>query len=194
MYYLQSRYYDPETGRFLNADDVDYIGYSGEQLSYNAFAYCENEPVVGWDPTGTLCFRTTVVAFALDCLFTILGPSFKYGYDVVGYGLKLIARKYGYKSFANKLLYSVVPKFRGLFSKFFTTIRTAVWRITGSFLSNTTNNFFVHIGKYISRLYKNGKYYTIYSFIATFLSAGSLVAAFMAWSSTGDWLSKYIYL
>lgn len=45
LYYLQSRYYDPETGRFLNADDVDYIGYSGEQLSYNAFAYCENEPV-----------------------------------------------------------------------------------------------------------------------------------------------------
>ena len=39
LYYLQSRYYDPETGRFLNTDSVDYIGYSGEQLSYNAFAY-----------------------------------------------------------------------------------------------------------------------------------------------------------
>lgn len=46
----------------------------------------------------------------------------------------------------------------------------------------------------MSKLYNNGKYYTIYQYIATFLSAGSLVAAFMAWVSTGNWLSKYIYL
>ena len=52
LYYLQSRYYDPETGRFLNADDVGFIGYSGEQLSYNAFAYCENNAVVRIDTTG----------------------------------------------------------------------------------------------------------------------------------------------
>ncbi len=52
LYYLQSRYYDPEVGRFLNADDVDFIGYSGEVLSYNAFAYCENNPVNGLDSTG----------------------------------------------------------------------------------------------------------------------------------------------
>ena len=45
LYYLQSRYYDPETGRFLNADDVNFIGYSRENLSYNTFAYCENNPV-----------------------------------------------------------------------------------------------------------------------------------------------------
>lgn len=52
LYYLQSRYYDPETGRFLNADDVNYIGYSGEQLSYNAFAYCENNAVCRVDISG----------------------------------------------------------------------------------------------------------------------------------------------
>ena len=52
LYYLQSRYYDPEVGRFLNADDVDYIGYSGGQLSYNAFAYCENNPVNCVDALG----------------------------------------------------------------------------------------------------------------------------------------------
>ena len=52
LYYLQSRYYDPETGRFLNADDVDYLGATGTQLSYNAFAYCENDPVNYEDKTG----------------------------------------------------------------------------------------------------------------------------------------------
>ena len=52
LYYLQSRYYDPETGRFLNADDVDFIGASGTVLSYNAFAYCENEPICSEDESG----------------------------------------------------------------------------------------------------------------------------------------------
>ncbi len=29
FYYLNSRYYDPETGRFINADDVSYLGVEG---------------------------------------------------------------------------------------------------------------------------------------------------------------------
>ena len=52
MYYLQSRYYDPETGRFLNADDVNFLGATETLLSYNAFAYCENDPVNYDDKTG----------------------------------------------------------------------------------------------------------------------------------------------
>ncbi len=52
LYYLQSRYYDPETGRFLNTDAVDFLGATGTQLSYNAFAYCENDPVNYEDKTG----------------------------------------------------------------------------------------------------------------------------------------------
>lgn len=54
LYYLQSRYYDPETGRFLNADDVNFIGASGNVLGYNAFAYCENNAVNDSDPNGYL--------------------------------------------------------------------------------------------------------------------------------------------
>ena len=52
LYYLQSRYYDPETGRFINSDDVRYIGSTGTQLSYNSFAYCENNAVNNCDPRG----------------------------------------------------------------------------------------------------------------------------------------------
>ena len=55
LYYLRSRYYDPETGRFINADDTDYLGYDGTPLSLNLFAYCENNPINGYDPYGT-CF------------------------------------------------------------------------------------------------------------------------------------------
>ena len=53
LYYLQSRYYDPETGRFINADDTNYLNATGTVLSCNLFAYCENDPVNRVDPKGT---------------------------------------------------------------------------------------------------------------------------------------------
>ena len=52
MYYLQSRYYDPNTGRFINADDASMLGTSGTVLGYNLFSYCENNPVNILDESG----------------------------------------------------------------------------------------------------------------------------------------------
>ena len=50
FYYLQSRYYDPEIGRFINADGL--IGANSDMATYNLFAYCGNNPVVRYDDTG----------------------------------------------------------------------------------------------------------------------------------------------
>jgi RHS repeat-associated protein len=50
LYYLQSRYYDPEIGRFINADALVSTGQS--LLGNNMFAYCNNNPVRYSDPTG----------------------------------------------------------------------------------------------------------------------------------------------
>ena len=50
FYYLNSRYYDPSVGRFLNADG--YINANGDLIGFNMFAYCSNNPVMGYDPTG----------------------------------------------------------------------------------------------------------------------------------------------
>ncbi len=50
MYYLQSRYYNPDWGRFINADAV--VGQTGELLGHNMFAYCANNPVNMQDPNG----------------------------------------------------------------------------------------------------------------------------------------------
>ena len=50
LYYLQSRYYNPEWGRFINADVL--FGQYGELLSHNLYAYCRNNPVMLIDPSG----------------------------------------------------------------------------------------------------------------------------------------------
>jgi RHS repeat-associated protein len=52
LYYLQSRYYNPTWGRFINADDPGYMGIDGTPSSYNLFSYCGNNPVTRADDDG----------------------------------------------------------------------------------------------------------------------------------------------
>ncbi len=52
LYYLKSRYYDPQTSRFINADEVDYLGADGTLLSYNIYTYSMNNPCMYYDPNG----------------------------------------------------------------------------------------------------------------------------------------------
>lgn len=51
FYLTGTRYYDPEIGRFINADN-QIAGVGGNILGYNMFAYCYNNPVNYFDPTG----------------------------------------------------------------------------------------------------------------------------------------------
>lgn len=50
LYYLNSRYYDPQTGRFINADSL--LGTDGFASYYNLFTYCGNNPVILIDKDG----------------------------------------------------------------------------------------------------------------------------------------------
>ena len=51
LYYLNSRYYNPEWGRFINADSMTKAPGTSV-LSTNMYAYCENNPIVNSDETG----------------------------------------------------------------------------------------------------------------------------------------------
>ncbi len=55
LYYLQSRYYNPEIGRFISKDDPSYCK-GVDELNSNLYAYCENNPINRDDFTGK-CFR-----------------------------------------------------------------------------------------------------------------------------------------
>ena len=50
LYYLQSRYYDPEIGRFISADE--YISTGQGILGFNMYTYCGNNPVSRYDVSG----------------------------------------------------------------------------------------------------------------------------------------------
>ncbi len=50
LYYLNSRYYNPEIGRFINADGM--LGEVGQLGTNNMYAYCANNPVMYIDNTG----------------------------------------------------------------------------------------------------------------------------------------------
>ncbi len=52
FYYLQSRYYNPEVGRFISSDVLLSTGQG--VLGHNAYAYCGNNPIVREDTQGNL--------------------------------------------------------------------------------------------------------------------------------------------
>ncbi len=74
LYYLNARYYDAETARFITADS--YMGETTAPQTLNRYSYCVNEPLRHWDPTGHVvtqydlehCDRDQLIAisFATD--------------------------------------------------------------------------------------------------------------------------------
>ena len=58
LYYLQSRLYNPQWGRFLNADGMVSTGQG--LLEHNMYIYCLNNPMNFSDPTGTISIRATI--------------------------------------------------------------------------------------------------------------------------------------
>lgn len=76
MYYVNSRYYDPATKRFLNSDDDLLSALSPESLTdKNYFAYCDNNPVTRIDDDGEVwhIIAGAVIGGVLNSVGDIIG-------------------------------------------------------------------------------------------------------------------------
>ena len=76
MYYLKTRYYDPEIGRFITIDDVSYLAPDTIN-GLNLYAYCGNNPVMNVDPEGNSSISMSTIVDAVAALFEIaIGGAF----------------------------------------------------------------------------------------------------------------------
>ena len=71
FYYLQSRYYNPELGRFISADV--YLSTGQGVLGHNAYAYCLNNPNNRIDPDGELgLFGSTLIGALVGAAISVV--------------------------------------------------------------------------------------------------------------------------
>lgn len=94
LYYLQTRYYDPETGRFINADDISYL--DPETLNgLNLFAYCANNPVMNLDPSGHFILELLIVlgiglTIGIGAGVSVVNQGLRYGWDNINIGQAIV--------------------------------------------------------------------------------------------------------
>jgi len=77
LYYMNARYYEPETGRFISEDT-----YRGEgEVFWNLYMYCDGDPVNNTDPTGHAKYK--LVGFGMQIEASV-GPV-SIGFEFVWY-------------------------------------------------------------------------------------------------------------
>ena len=79
LYYLISRYYDPEIGRFISPDSVEYIEPSSIS-GLNLYVYCGNDPINMYDPSGNFAISIGL----LLAIGEIVGAAIGAGASVAG--------------------------------------------------------------------------------------------------------------
>ena len=77
FYYLGSRYYDPEVGRFISPDSADVLEVQSNLYDKNLYAYCDNNPVMRKDETGDVWIAAVAIGVGM-------GAVGQYVSDVIG--------------------------------------------------------------------------------------------------------------
>ncbi len=185
FYYLQSRYYDPATGRFLNADDTAYLGVTETTSGYNLFSYCENNVVNYCDYLGFFKVVRAVVSVPIDVILSLLSPYLA--------PIKAAAKKFAGAALKSKLatpLISLIKFIAKVAGKLLTALKSIVnkipfvgrkWarlidvnKISSSIAGAVTSGVFNFI---LNKIVPN---------ISIFLSVGGFVAGLLDLLSDGE--------
>ena len=118
LLYLNARFYDPQTGRFISRDT--YRGEPDNAGTWHLYAYCANNPVNYVDPSGHLAISAGAIAAASAAMIAATAhmntSQFKHSWrdfcTTVGNGLSSIGEKLrkgiksawnGTKAYVNKI-------------------------------------------------------------------------------------------
>ena len=154
LYYLNSRYYDAETGRFVNADDVNLIPTMQSGIKgTNLFEYCDNNPVNKDDITGQWPSKKEVLKM-LGKAWKFIWKSFWKIVDWIGrlqvlYSVflpKSIKQKYTKKFIADQFV-KLMTRSKARWFAFKNAVRTSRinWKIGGAIIVTLTVTVFTII-------------------------------------------------
>ncbi len=90
LYYLNSRYYDPEIGRFINIDEISIVDVTKIALNgLNLYCYCLNNPINETDNSGYfliwLFITAIVVGFVVGAGTSIISQGITKGWNNINW-------------------------------------------------------------------------------------------------------------
>ena len=185
-YYLQSRYYNPDICRFINADEPSYVTISAEKTNYNLFAYCANDPVNYIDPTGEVSIGAIVGGIIGFGIGALIMPIFANYLNLRGWRRSLfiaggtavvtaLGSLLGY--YSGKALVTLYAR-GGIFAqKLNSAIARVISKITGASIANAAGNgWTLNLRKITLRIMSSGGGRTNY-FRISILNKGALTLA-----------------
>ena len=88
LYYLNSRYYDPQLGRFINADDISILSESKVIFNgLNVYIYCGNNPINYFDPSGKFLLSILLGLLITSVTVAVVNVGVQLVSDVVNFAI-----------------------------------------------------------------------------------------------------------
>ena len=183
LYYIQSRYYDANCGRFINMDEAIMISIEYAPLKHNLFTYCGND-VDYSDFTGCFRIKTWIVSTALDVIFAILNHWMMCGYLALSGTIWTLARTPFTKKLAlNIIKTKVIPVYiRGFYNAALTGLRKALQNF-GKIGKEFAKAFSQDVGVSILTRALNSRFLEI---VTSMLTWGGIISLFFDMAD-GSW-------
>ena len=136
LYYVFSRYYDPEICHWINSDDVVAVFLSFETTyGVGLYSYCNNDPVNNIDNTGywLVNISTTIVGILLDAFVFIILPYIFTAFKAT----RLLKWAKASKWFRNKFNSAI----KGLAKSLYNAMDSIMYKIMGKAANAATRAF-----------------------------------------------------